>query len=185
VQSGFCRTGDWFACDHEAVVPDLVTTAKGIAAGLPLAGLTGRRELMATVHSGGLGGTFGGNPVCCAAALAAIATMEADDLAGAARRIGAVMTGRLAALQAELPAIGDVRGRGAMQAIELVRPATLEPDAAAAGAIAAACHAEGVIVLSCGTWGNVIRLLPPLSIGEDLLIEGLEVLEQAARRVLA
>jgi 4-aminobutyrate aminotransferase/(S)-3-amino-2-methylpropionate transaminase len=185
VQSGFCRSGDWFACDHEGVVPDLVTTAKGIAAGMPLAGLTGRRELMDAVHPGGLGGTFGGNPVCCAAALAAIATMERDDLAGAARRIGAVVTGRLTTLQAELPAIGEVRGRGAMQALELVRPGTHEPDAAAAGAIAAACHAEGVIVLTCGTWGNVIRLLPPLSIGEDLLVEGLEVVEQAARRVLA
>jgi 4-aminobutyrate aminotransferase/(S)-3-amino-2-methylpropionate transaminase len=185
VQSGFCRSGDWFACDHEGVVPDLVTTAKGIAAGMPLAGLTGRRELMDAVHPGGLGGTFGGNPVCCAAALAAIATMERHDLAGAARRIGAVVTGRLTTLQAELPAIGEVRGRGAMQALELVRPGTHEPDAAAAGAIAAACHAEGVIVLTCGTWGNVIRLLPPLSIGEDLLVEGLEVVEQAARRVLA
>jgi 4-aminobutyrate aminotransferase/(S)-3-amino-2-methylpropionate transaminase len=185
VQSGFCRTGDWFASDHEGVVPDLVTTAKGIAAGMPLAGLTGRRELMAAVHPGGLGGTFGGNPVCCAAALAAIATMRRDDLAGAARRIGVVVTSRLATLQSELPAIGEVRGRGAMQAIELVRPGTVEPDGAAAAAIAAACHAEGVIVLSCGTWGNVIRLLPPLSIGEDLLVEGLEVLQQAARKVLA
>jgi 4-aminobutyrate aminotransferase/(S)-3-amino-2-methylpropionate transaminase len=95
------------------------------------------------------------------------------------------VTGRLTTLQAELPAIGEVRGRGAMQALEVVRPGTHEPDAAAAGAIAAACHAEGVIVLTCGTWGNVIRLLPPLSIGEDLLVEGLEVVEQAARRVLA
>jgi 4-aminobutyrate aminotransferase/(S)-3-amino-2-methylpropionate transaminase len=184
VQSGFCRTGDWFACEHEGVVPDLITTAKGIAAGMPLAGLTGRRELMATVHPGGLGGTFGGNPVSCAAALAAIATMEDSDLAGAARHIGEVVTQRLGRLQAELPAIAELRGRGAMQAVELVRPGTLEPDAAAAGAIAAACHAEGVIVLTCGTWGNVIRLLPPLSISDDLLVEGLEVLGQAARRVV-
>ena len=185
VQSGFCRTGDWFACDHEGVVPDLVTTAKGIAGGMPLAGLTGRRELMAAVHPGGLGGTFGGNPVSCAAALASIATMEQLDLAGAARRIGEVVTSRLGVLRDEIGAIGDVRGRGAMQAIELVRPGTTEPDAAAAGRIAAACHAEGVIVLTCGTWGNVIRLLPPLTIAEDLLVEGLEVLEHAARAVLA
>jgi 4-aminobutyrate aminotransferase/(S)-3-amino-2-methylpropionate transaminase len=184
VQSGFCRTGDWFACEHEQVVPDLITTAKGIAGGMPLAGLTGRRELMAAVHPGGLGGTFGGNPVSCAAALAAIATMDDADLAGAARGIGAVVARRLTALQAELPAIGEVRGRGAMQAIEFVRPGTLEPDAAAAGAIAAACHAEGVIVLTCGTWGNIIRLLPPLSIADDLLAEGLDVVEAAARTVL-
>jgi 4-aminobutyrate aminotransferase/(S)-3-amino-2-methylpropionate transaminase len=181
VQSGFCRTGDWFASEDEGLVPDLVTTAKGIAAGMPLAGLTGRRELMAAVHSGGLGGTFGGNPVSCAAALAAIATMDELDLAAAARRIGETMRRRLAALQADLPAIGDLRGRGAMQALELVRPGTTDPDPAAAGRIAAACHAEGVIVLTCGTWGNVIRLLPPLTIPEDLLVEGLEVLGTAAR----
>jgi 4-aminobutyrate aminotransferase/(S)-3-amino-2-methylpropionate transaminase len=185
VQSGFCRTGAWFASEHEGVVPDLVTTAKGIAAGMPLAGLTGRRELMAAVHSGGLGGTYGGNPVSCAAGLAAIKTMEELDLAAAARRIGELVTGRLSALQARLPALGDVRGRGAMQALEIVRPGTREPDAAAAGRIASACHAEGVIVLTCGTWGNVIRLLPPLTIDEDLLVEGLEVLEAAARTVLA
>jgi 4-aminobutyrate aminotransferase/(S)-3-amino-2-methylpropionate transaminase len=185
VQSGFCRTGDWFASEHEGVVPDLVTTAKGIAAGMPLAGLTGRRELMDAVHAGGLGGTYGGNPVSCAAALAAIATMEDHDLAGAARRVGAVIEDRLDALRADLPAIGDRRGRGAMQAIELVVPGSRTPDAAAAGAIAAACHAEGVVVLTCGTWGNVIRLLPPLTIDHDLLVEGLEVLATAARHVLS
>jgi 4-aminobutyrate aminotransferase/(S)-3-amino-2-methylpropionate transaminase len=185
VQSGFCRTGAWFASEHDGVVPDLITTAKGIAAGLPLAGLTGRRELMAAVHSGGLGGTFGGNPVSCAAALAAIATMQDLDLAGAARRIGEIVTGRLEVLQGQLPAIGEIRGRGAMQAIELVKPGTREPDAAAAARVAAACHAEGVIVLTCGTWGNVIRLLPPLTIQADLLVEGLEVLEAAARVNLA
>jgi 4-aminobutyrate aminotransferase / (S)-3-amino-2-methylpropionate transaminase / 5-aminovalerate transaminase len=185
VQSGFCRTGAWFASEHEGVVPDLVTTAKGLAGGMPLAGVTGRTELMAAVHAGGLGGTYGGNPVACAAALAAIDTMERDDLAGAARRVGAVLTSRLEALQAERAAIGDVRGRGAMQAIELVKPGTRTPDASAAARIAAACHAEGVIVLTCGTWGNVIRLLPPLSIGADLLAEGLDVLSVAVRDVLA
>jgi 4-aminobutyrate aminotransferase/(S)-3-amino-2-methylpropionate transaminase len=185
VQSGFCRTGAWFASEHENVVPDLVTTAKGIAAGMPLAGLTGRAELMASVHSGGLGGTYGGNPVSCAAALAAISTMEQLDLAGAARTVGARIEERLGALAAELHGIGERRGRGAMQAIELVRPGTLEPDAAAAGRIAAACHAQGVVVLTCGTWGNVIRLLPPLTIEPALLDEGLEVLAGAARSVLA
>lgn len=184
VQSGFCRTGDWFACDHEGVVPDLVTTAKGIAAGMPLAAVTGRAELMAHVHSGGLGGTYGGNPVACAAALASISTMADLDLAGAARRIGATVTATLDKLAARHPGIGDVRGRGAMQAIELVRPGTLEPDAAAASAIASRCHREGVVVLTCGTWGNVIRLLPPLIIGDDLLAEGLGVLSDAVDAVL-
>jgi 4-aminobutyrate aminotransferase/(S)-3-amino-2-methylpropionate transaminase len=179
IQSGFCRTGDWFACEHEGVVPDLVTTAKGIAGGLPLAGVTGRTELMDAVHVGGLGGTYGGNPVACAAALGAIATMEAEDLAGRARRIGEVMLPRLHALAEKYPAIADVRGRGAMLAVELVEPGGLRPDPAAAGKVAAACHAAGLMVLTCGTFGNVLRFLPPLVIGEDLLEEGLSILEGA------
>jgi 4-aminobutyrate aminotransferase/(S)-3-amino-2-methylpropionate transaminase len=179
IQSGFCRTGDWFACEHEGVVPDLVTTAKGIAGGLPLAGVTGRAELMDAVHVGGLGGTYGGNPVACAAALGAIATMEAEDLAGRARRIGEVMLPRLHALAGKYPAIADVRGRGAMLAVELVEPGGLKPDPGAAGKVAAACHAAGLVVLTCGTFGNVLRFLPPLVIPDDLLDEGLTILEQA------
>ena len=179
VQSGFCRTGDWFAVDHEGVVPDLVLTAKGIAGGLPLAGVTGRAELMDAVHVGGLGGTFGGNPVACAAALGAIETMAKEDLPAAARRIGDIMLPRLRKLAEAYPAIGDVRGRGAMIAIELVRPGTLEPDGAAAAAVARACHAAGLLVLTCGTYGNVLRFLPPLVMSEALLTEGLSVLEDA------
>ncbi|HMG65242.1 MAG TPA: 4-aminobutyrate--2-oxoglutarate transaminase [Streptosporangiaceae bacterium] len=179
VQSGFCRTGDWFAVDHEGVVPDLVLTAKGIAGGLPLAGVTGRAELMDAVHVGGLGGTFGGNPVACAAALGAIETMAKEDLPAAARRIGDIMLPRLRKLAEAYPAIGDVRGRGAMIAIELVRPGTLEPDGGAAAAVARACHAAGLLVLTCGTYGNVLRFLPPLVMSEALLIEGLSVLEDA------
>jgi 4-aminobutyrate aminotransferase/(S)-3-amino-2-methylpropionate transaminase len=179
IQSGFCRSGDWFACDHEGVVPDLVTTAKGIAGGLPLAGVTGRAELMDAVHPGGLGGTFGGNPVACAAALGAIETMTKEDLPAAARRVGAIMLPRLHKLAQEHPIIGDVRGRGAMIAIELVRPGTLEPDAAAASMVAKACHAAGLVVLTCGTYSNVLRFLPPLVIGEELLNEGLDILEMA------
>jgi 4-aminobutyrate aminotransferase/(S)-3-amino-2-methylpropionate transaminase len=185
VQSGFCRTGDWFACEDEGVVPDLLTTAKGIAGGMPLAAVTGRAELMAAVHSGGLGGTYGGNPVACAASLATIATMRERDLGQAARRIGQQLRGRLEQLQALHPSIGDVRGRGAMQAIELVRPGSIEPDPAAATRIAAACHQAGVVVLTCGTWGNVIRLLPPLVIGEALLDEGLDVFAEACATELA
>jgi 4-aminobutyrate aminotransferase / (S)-3-amino-2-methylpropionate transaminase / 5-aminovalerate transaminase len=179
IQTGLCRTGDWFACEAEGVVPDLVTTAKGIAGGLPLSGLTGRAELMDAVHTGGLGGTYGGNPVACAAALATIRTMREQDLAGAARAIDATMLPRLRALQERTGVIGDVRGRGAMLAVEIVRPGTTEPDAELTGRIARACHAQGVIVLTAGTFGNVLRFLPPLVIGQDLLIEALDVLDAA------
>ncbi|HEX3959958.1 MAG TPA: 4-aminobutyrate--2-oxoglutarate transaminase [Trebonia sp.] len=179
IQSGFCRTGDWFACDHEGVVPDLVTTAKGIAGGLPLAAVTGRAEIMDAVHSGGLGGTYGGNPVACAAALGAIETMEAEDLPGKARRIGDIMLPRLRKLAGSHPVIADVRGRGAMIAVELTKPGTLEPDAAATAAVAKYCHQQGLVVLSCGTFGNVLRFLPPLVIGEDLLEEGLDIIDDA------
>jgi 4-aminobutyrate aminotransferase / (S)-3-amino-2-methylpropionate transaminase / 5-aminovalerate transaminase len=183
IQSGFCRTGDWFACDHEQVVPDLITTAKGIAGGLPLAGVTGRAEVMDAVHPGGLGGTYGGNPVACAAALGAIETMVKEDLPAKARAIEAAMLPRLRALAAAHPVIGDVRGRGAMLAVELVKPGTLEPHAAAAAQVSKACHAEGMIVLTCGTFGNVLRFLPPLVIGQDLLDEGLSILESAFARL--
>jgi 4-aminobutyrate aminotransferase/(S)-3-amino-2-methylpropionate transaminase len=179
IQSGFCRTGDWFASTHEGVVPDLVTTAKGIAGGLPLAAVTGRADIMDSVHPGGLGGTYGGNPVACAAALGAIETMESLDLAGRAHRIGEIMLPRLRKLASAYPAIADVRGRGAMVAVELTRPGTLEPDPAATAAVAAFCHQAGLVVLTCGTFGNVLRFLPPLVIGEDLLEEGLGILEDA------
>ena len=179
IQSGFCRTGDWFACDHEGVVPDLITTAKGIAGGLPLAAVTGRAEVMDAVHAGGLGGTYGGNPVACAAALGAIEEMRSHDLGARARAIEATIRRRLEALAADHPTIGDIRGRGAMMAIELVKPGTLEPDAARAGAVAAYCHQNGVVVLTCGTWGNVFRFLPPLSISDDLLEEAFDVVAEA------
>ncbi|QXE34392.1 4-aminobutyrate--2-oxoglutarate transaminase [Streptomyces sp. GMY02] len=180
IQSGFCRTGQWFACEDEGVVPDLITTAKGIAGGLPLAAVTGRAEIMDAAHSGGLGGTYGGNPVACAAALGAIETMKELDLAAKARHIEAVMKPRLAALSEKYDVIGDIRGRGAMIAIELVKDrATKEPNPEATAALAKACHAAGLLVLTCGTYGNVLRFLPPLVIGEDLLTEGLDIIEQA------
>jgi 4-aminobutyrate aminotransferase/(S)-3-amino-2-methylpropionate transaminase len=180
IQSGFCRTGDWFASEFEGVVPDLITTAKGIAGGLPLAGVTGRAEIMDSVHGGGLGGTYGGNPVACAAALASIETMRAEDLCGAARHIESVMKPRLEALAAKFDVVGDVRGRGAMLAVELVSdPVAKTPAAALTGAVAAACHREGLITLTAGTFGNVLRFLPPLVIGDDLLHEGLDILEAA------
>jgi 4-aminobutyrate aminotransferase/(S)-3-amino-2-methylpropionate transaminase len=179
IQTGLCRTGDWFACEHEGVVPDVVTTAKGIAGGLPLAGVTGRADIMDAAHTGGLGGTYGGNPVACAAALGAIETMQELDLSSRARALGSIMLPRLKAIQDKHPAVGDVRGRGAMVAVELVEPGSLTPDPALTSRVAAACHAEGVVVLTCGTYGNVLRLLPPLVMGEDLLIEAMDVLESA------
>ena len=145
IQTGFCRTGDWFACEHEGVVPDLITTAKGMAGGLPLAAVTGRAEIMDAVHAGGLGGTYGGNPVACAAALGAIETMRD---AGPVRGRPPDRDGdaaRLAALAERSRRIGDVRGRGAMLAVELVKPGTTEPDAGLdQSRSAAACHAAGV-----------------------------------------
>ncbi|TQK20443.1 4-aminobutyrate aminotransferase/(S)-3-amino-2-methylpropionate transaminase [Microbacterium sp. SLBN-154] len=176
VQTGFARTGAMFASDVFGIVPDLITTAKGVAGGLPLAAVTGRAEIMDASHLGGLGGTYGGNPIACAAALAAIEAFETEGLIERAREIGGILTERLRALQAADPRLGDVRGRGAMVAVEFVDPATGAPDAALTAAVAKACIAEGVIVLTCGTFGNVIRFLPPLAIGDVLLNEGLDVL---------
>ncbi|HEX4705155.1 MAG TPA: 4-aminobutyrate--2-oxoglutarate transaminase [Pseudonocardiaceae bacterium] len=180
IQTGFCRTGDWFACEHEGVVPDLITTAKGIAGGLPLAGLTGRADLMDAVHAGGLGGTYGGNPVACAAALGAIETMVAEDLCGRAREIEALFLPTLRTLAAKYPEIGDVRGRGAMLAVELVSDSTSKtPNPALTAAVNKACHHAGLVTLTAGTYGNVLRFLPPLAIGDDLAREGLEIIEDA------
>jgi 4-aminobutyrate aminotransferase / (S)-3-amino-2-methylpropionate transaminase / 5-aminovalerate transaminase len=180
IQTGFCRTGDWFACEYEDVIPDLITTAKGIAGGLPLAAVTGRAEMMDAVHVGGLGGTYGGNPVACAAALGAIETMQAEDLAAAARRIESIMVPRLQNLADKYESIGDIRGRGAMIAVELVSDHQAKtPDPVLTGMLSSACHRAGLITLTAGTFGNVLRFLPPLVIGEELLSDGLDILESA------
>ncbi|MEY4311956.1 MAG: 4-aminobutyrate--2-oxoglutarate transaminase [Actinomycetota bacterium] len=185
VQTGFCRTGKWFACEHEGIVPDLITTAKGIAGGLPLAAVTGRAEIMDSVHAGGLGGTYGGNPIACAAALGSIAAMEQEDLNEKAKNIEAVMKPRLAKIAEATGVIGDIRGRGAMIAIEIVKRGTNEPDADATSKIAKACHAEGVVVLTAGTYGNVLRFLPPLVMPEHLLDDALTIIEQQIKEVTA
>ncbi|MGB3184248.1 MAG: 4-aminobutyrate--2-oxoglutarate transaminase [Ornithinimicrobium sp.] len=179
VQTGFARTGAMFACDNESIVPDLMVMAKGMAGGMPLSAVTGRAEILNAPHMGGLGGTYGGNPVACAAAVAAIDAFAGDGLIERAQHIEAIVTEHLGAAAAADPRIGEVRGRGAMLAIEFVDPATGSPDAALAGRVAKAAHAQGVIVLTCGTYGNIVRLLPPLTIGEDLLREGLGVLTDA------
>jgi 4-aminobutyrate aminotransferase/(S)-3-amino-2-methylpropionate transaminase len=175
VQTGIARTGAWFACEHEGIEPDLICIAKGIADGLPLSAVTGRAEIMDAPHTSGIGGTFGGNPVACAAALATIDTIEADGLLERAREIERLMKDRLFALQAIDDRIGDVRGRGAMIAVEFVKPDSAEPDAKLTNALANAATAAGVILLTAGTFGNVVRFLPPLTISDDLLSEGLDV----------
>jgi 4-aminobutyrate aminotransferase / (S)-3-amino-2-methylpropionate transaminase / 5-aminovalerate transaminase len=179
IQTGFCRTGDWFACEHEGVVPDLITTAKGIAGGLPLSAVTGRAEVMDAVHVGGLGGTYGGNPVACAAALGSIQTMQELDLAARAREIGALVTDRLTAIADKHECLGDVRGRGAMIAAELVGADGRTPDPVRTSAVSAYCHSQGVVTLTAGTYGNVLRFLPPLVISDALLTEAFDVVAAA------
>jgi 4-aminobutyrate aminotransferase/(S)-3-amino-2-methylpropionate transaminase len=178
VQSGIARTGRWFACEHENIEPDIVTTAKGLGGGLPSAAVTGRAELMDAVPAGGLGGTFSGNPVACAAALGVFEEIEKNDLLTRARQLGATMLGTLNALRAKHDVIGDVRGRGAMVAIELVT-GDRTPAPELTSRIARRCHQEGVLVLTAGSYGNVLRFLPPLSIPDELLAEALTVLDRA------
>ncbi len=179
VQTGFARTGDMFAAQHEGVVADIVTTAKGIAGGLPLSAVTGRADIMDSAHAGGLGGTYAGNPIACAAALATIETYEAENLTERANQIGAVITEFFTTLQQSDDRIGDIRGRGAMQAIELVESGSKAPNPALTGAIAKFAADNGVLVLTCGTYGNVIRFLPALAISDELLLEGLQVVADA------
>ena len=179
VQTGFARTGSMFAVEHENVVPDMIVTAKGIAGGLPLAGVTGRAEIMDSVHVSGLGGTYGGNPVACAAALGAIETMLEENLVARANHIGQILGDALRALQAKYPVIGEVRGRGAMQAIELVEPGTKTPNSAAMSAVVKYCQSKGVLILTAGTYSNVVRFLPPFVITDELLEDALGVLDEA------
>ncbi|MFF5295290.1 4-aminobutyrate--2-oxoglutarate transaminase [Paractinoplanes globisporus] len=184
VQTGLARTGTMFAVEHEGIVPDVVCTAKALGGGLPLSAVTGRAEIMDSVHVGGLGGTYAGNPIACAAALGALETIERDNLAARAAEIGARVLPRLHEL-AELPAVGDVRGRGAMLALEFVEAGGTTPAPAMAAAVARYCHEHGVLVLTCGTYSNVIRLLPPLVIDFTLLDDAVDVLVEAVHKVAA
>ncbi|WP_270257140.1 4-aminobutyrate--2-oxoglutarate transaminase [Kocuria marina] len=179
VQAGVARTGKWFSSEYEGVEPDLVTFAKGIAGGMPLSGVVGRAELVNVVHGGGLGGTYGGNPVACAAALGAIETIEDWNLADRALEIENIIKEELGSLAESSPIVGELRGRGAMMALEFVKPGSKEPNADAAKQIAAACLEQGVVILTCGTFGNNVRLLPPLVIDFDLLREGLRICAKA------
>ncbi|MEX5310007.1 4-aminobutyrate--2-oxoglutarate transaminase [Kocuria sp. CPCC 205297] len=179
VQAGVARTGKWFSSEYEGVEPDLVTFAKGIAGGMPLSGVVGRAELVNVVHGGGLGGTYGGNPVACAAALGAIETIEDWNLADRALEIEKIIKDELGSLAESSPIVGELRGRGAMMALEFVKPGSKEPNADAAKQIAAKCLEQGVVILTCGTFGNNVRLLPPLVIDFDLLREGLRIFSKA------
>ncbi len=178
IQTGMGRTGDLFASEHEGVAGDLILTAKALAGGLPLSAVTGRAELMNAVHTGGLGGTYAGNPLACAAALGVFEAFADGTLLANARRIETTARAVLEPLLAGTAVVVDVRGRGAMLAIEFADQDTLEPLPEIAKAVAAACHEQGVLVLVCGTYGNVIRLLPPLVIGDELLADGLQVLSE-------
>ncbi|WP_166870540.1 MULTISPECIES: 4-aminobutyrate--2-oxoglutarate transaminase [unclassified Salinibacterium] len=179
IQSGMGRTGRYFASEHFGLVPDLVLTAKGIAGGLPLAGVTGRSEIMDAAHAGGLGGTFGGNPVSCAAAIAVFERIEQHNLLAEAQRIEATLKPELLNLQQKYGVIGDVRGIGAMLAIELVEPGSTTPLPEAVNSIVAFAAQQGVLLLSAGTWGNVLRFLPSLAISDDLLGQAVRVLDDA------
>jgi 4-aminobutyrate aminotransferase/(S)-3-amino-2-methylpropionate transaminase len=178
IQSGMARTGRYFASEHFGLVPDMVLSAKGIAGGLPLAGVTGRAEIMDAAQPGGLGGTFGGNPVACAAAVAVFERIEQDGLLAEADRIEKVLRPGLEALAAKYPFIAEVRGIGAMLAIELADPDTHEARADLVTAVAAAAAQQGLLVLTAGTYGNVLRFLPSLAITDAQLADALTVLEE-------
>lgn len=179
IQSGFCRTGAWFASEHHGIIPDMVITAKGIAGGMPLSAVTGRADILDSVHAGGLGGTYTGNPVACAAAVAAIEWMQDAVAIELARNIENILYEKLGELQELFPQIVEIRGRGAMVAIEFADPETLAPLPELASAVAKYCHQNGVVVLVTGTYGNVIRFLPPLSIPIPALQDGLGVFREA------
>nr|MBA2601779.1 4-aminobutyrate--2-oxoglutarate transaminase [Actinomycetota bacterium] len=182
VQTGMGRTGNLFAIEHYDVTPDIVTTAKSLGAGLPISGVTGTAEVMEAPHVGGLGGTYGGNPVSCAAALAVLGELTETDLLDRARAQGKIIRDRLDPLASELRIVGEVRGLGPMVGVELVTDKkTKEPAKRETAAVIKRCHENGVIILKAGTYDNVVRLLAPLVISNEDLHEGLDVLIEALR----
>ena len=182
VQGGIARTGRMFSIEHAGVVPDLITMAKGLGGGFPLSAVTGRASIMDAAHAGGLGGTYGGNPISIAAAHAVLDVVEEEGLCARAALVGDKIRARLGALAKELPCIGDVRGLGAMMAFELVTdPKTKEPDPGLTASVLTHAEARGLILLSCGTAANVVRLLTPLTIPDAVLSEGLELLSESLR----
>ncbi|MEW6244331.1 MAG: 4-aminobutyrate--2-oxoglutarate transaminase [Bacillota bacterium] len=184
IQAGFARTGKMFAIEHFGVVPDMVLTAKSLAAGLPLSAVTGPDEVMESVHVGGVGGTYSGNPLACVSALKAIEIIERDDFCGKSQVLGAKMMERFRAMQDRYSAIGEVRGLGSMIAVELVKDRTTkEPGAAEAGQVADACFKKGLIILKAGIYSNVIRVLVPLVITDEQLDQAMSIFEEAVASV--
>lgn len=185
IQTGFGRTGKMFASEHYGLVPDMITTAKSLAGGLPLAAVTGRADVLEAPHVGGLGGTFGGNPLACAAALAVLDAMETEHIPERAARMGDRIRARFCQWATRYPCIGDVRGLGAMVALELVADrSTKAPDKALTGRLLAAALERGLILLSAGTFGNIVRILAPLTTPDEIVEEGLDVMEQALEAVV-
>jgi len=186
IQTGFCRTGPLFACERFGLEPDLIVTAKSIAGGLPLAAVTGRAEIMESPGPGGLGGTFGGNPVACAAALEILKAVDSLGLSERSEHIGRIFESRTKGWPGRFSLVGDIRGVGAMRAIELVKDrATKEPADVATQKVLAACHRRGLLIISAGTFGNVIRMLVPLIATDAQIEEGFLILEQALTEAAA
>jgi 4-aminobutyrate aminotransferase/(S)-3-amino-2-methylpropionate transaminase len=185
VQSGFARTGKMFACEHYGVVPDLMTMAKGIASGMPLSAVVGRAEIMDAPTAGRIGGTFGGNPVSCAAALATIKLMEKEDLSARAEHVGSRIVNKLQDLQRKYPQLGDIRALGSMVAVELVKdPQTKEPFKDAVAIAIEECFKRGLLIMGAGIFGNVIRFLPPVVITDEQLDKGLDILAEVFDAIL-
>ena len=186
IQSGFCRTGPLFAMEHYGVEPDILLTAKSLADGMPLSAVVGRRELMDAPQPGGLGGTYGGNPVACAAALAVMDIVDEEDMRSRAEALGKTLRARLDAMAERFSCIGDVRGLGPMIAMELVHDREAKtPAKDLAARLVAHCDANRLLILSCGQNGNVVRLLMPLTIPEDQLEQGLAIIEQGLEAICA
>ena len=185
IQSGFCRTGRMFAVEHDGVEPDLMIIAKSMGAGMPISGVVGRAEIMDAPPPGTLGGTYSGNPVACAAALAVLDLFEKEDYAARSREIGHIITKRFLNLQERFPLIGDVRGLGGMAAVELVKDRlTKEPDSQAASDVLTAAHHRGLVLIKAGMYDNVLRILVPLSVTDEQLNKGLDIFEAALETVV-
>jgi 4-aminobutyrate aminotransferase / (S)-3-amino-2-methylpropionate transaminase / 5-aminovalerate transaminase len=179
IQAGIARTGTWYSIEHHGVVPDLVTSAKGLAGGFPLAAVTGRAEIMDSVQPGGIGGTFGGNPVSTAAALAVLDAIESEGLLAEAQRVERALTARIGDWAERFDVVGEVRGKGAMFGVELVQPGTRTPNPEALASVIRYAAEHGVIVLDAGSWDSVLRFLPSVVISEELIDDAATVLEEA------
>jgi 4-aminobutyrate aminotransferase/(S)-3-amino-2-methylpropionate transaminase len=178
IQTGAGRTGTWFAVEQSGVAPDLITMAKSMAGGYPISGVVGRAEIMDAPAAGGLGGTYAGSPIACAAALAVLDVFEKDKLLERSREMGTRLTTRLKSMATKFACIADVRGLGAMVAIELCKGGDLhQPDADMAKRLAAEATKRGLILLTCGTYGNVVRILVPLTASNAIVDEGLDIIE--------